>query len=269
MPKLKDKKAYIKRLEKKREKIENKQTPIRMREKDEERMIELTKKFNAKIRRESKRHPQMYTVLPEQEKAWTILNRVKTRQEYNYEVKRMEEFLKRDATDIVKTKEGGQTTKWAKEQLRRDVNQVNRQRKLRRESMSMQARKETEDKATGRNKYEEERAFRPIQVNPKDRVFTPEGSVRRMENIRKQAIGGYIENMDEVYKLNLMKTIESAFGKSNRVREINDRIRKIDSWLIADLRITDDFFDIGYMYSIEQSEERLDSLHRNLMSYGF
>lgn len=121
----------------------SKQSKIKWRVSDKQRLSRAIQQFNAKLTRLSKSKPELAPFLPKRVKVSEIMNKIATRQDFNREVKSLERFLRKGMESPVLSKSGIMTTKWEKLEIGYKVREINRRRKIEREQANVSTYKGT------------------------------------------------------------------------------------------------------------------------------
>jgi hypothetical protein len=113
---------------------------INWRKSDTEKLNKEVERFNAKIYRTRRAHPELENILPETIKKadkQKMIEELKSqpRSELKKEINSMKRFLKRGAEQVVTSDTGFKTTKWEKNEISMKVAQINRERTIERKAV--------------------------------------------------------------------------------------------------------------------------------------
>lgn len=161
------------------------------------------KRFNAKLTRLIKKNPELEKFYPERQYVSKIKPRILTVEDFNYELRRLNNFLKKGQEEIIVNKVGTPSTRWEIHETRIGANRVNKRN----------AELELKDKATGIVKTDIERAnFNPIKFDFENK--SPTAWKKFVASVEKQASGAYraslVTNYKEDYLSNLEEHLSSA-----------------------------------------------------------
>ncbi len=178
-----------------------KQYNMRVRESDLERLNKTVKNFNARLAYATKKaDPADALYMPKRITPKQALASIETRAEFNRLIAKLERFNAKSA-EIVQTKGGAKTTKWALNEAKREDRRITRENRKRKEEI---------EKKPPKVGGEEVGNFRPITGETKDVLRTQERN---------------FDNMDQARLDRALRTIDRMIDSSKR-REGLEQMRE-------------------------------------------
>ena len=227
---------------------------INWRKVDNERLINLVRRVNAKITRVSKISEEMAQAQPERLNITELRQQLSTgtRAEYNIFINRYNRYMRQGAENVYITKAGGVATNWAKKEVQYAIARENRYRAKQREFMVKMGVEPSKyrgslgleaDFADRPNIFEE---YSPTRIqNYIKAVFRGEAS---FENGKKTQ--QFRENIYTALRENLNELAEDII---NELNDFND-----DYMLIAYME--DDILHSGIIYSERDAEIKYNEI---------
>lgn len=236
-----------------------KQTNIRWRQSDIEKVKREVKRFDAKINREIAKNPAMALLLPAKKYTKNVLENINTRKDLNSFYRSTENFFKKDATKILTFGEF-QTTKYEHKEALTLTRRINKMRE--RELVEMNP---TTDKGT-MNAIEANH-LKPKIYNPAKQ--SPGAAWRKfMESVEKQSRYGYTADKADLYKENYLKAVKNQLGEAGK--GLYDKVKGIDSNTFYSAYYDDPLVQIEFIYDPLQQEIIADAAiaHWDNILYG-
>lgn len=251
---------------------------IRWRDEDSRELSRVVKNFNAKITRLAKQDPANARFLPEKVSVSDLKDVIKSRSDFNREIKSLQRFTQRpkgkgkskqeDLVSIPGNDNNIMITRWQKnEMVRRSVG-VNRRRKNRLDQLmeselvykTNSLGYKIKDIGLGKNELNQ---LKPIKV------FTPSQTQKdvhkKFKTIRKESSEHHFLETDNKLKENFLKAIKEQFPQDDpRVKELIDVISKSDPKRFYDVwRSSGGTFEYAYPPSKETIQSHLDVLMKD------
>jgi hypothetical protein len=238
---------------------------INWRKSDTEKLNKEVERFNAKIYRTRRAHPELENILPETIKKadkQKMIEELKSqpRSELKKEINSMKRFLKRGAEQVVTSDTGFKTTKWEKNEISMKVAQINRERTIERKAVeNMEATSRGEKVGLKRGEMGSERLN---ELKPKkfdfNKIRSPKEWEKFKQTVEKQTSRDAKQQRMEDYKQNYIKGLQAAFG------DYADDIISIIESLPADEVVKTYYGEqeatIDFFYEPQEMEAKLDIL---------
>lgn len=179
---------------------------IRWRESDVDELQRAINNFNAKLYREQKRDPTIADALPPRAKKSAIVDRIKTRADFNREIKALERLKKPNAMDVLKGSRGVQMTKWQYDEAKRRQRAENRRKEKERAKIEQQDVK-IAGKSTGVARAQmgsiKDNSLKPTNPDPLNK--TREEFVRYWNSLEKRLGSAYQDERTMTMRENYLK----------------------------------------------------------------
>jgi hypothetical protein len=232
-----------------------KRTPeIKWRKSDEDKLNRAIRRFNSKIEREMKKHPENADILPEKIKKKEVKEQVQYRNDFNKLLKSTERFMKKDATKVIKNKEGVQTTKWEKKEIAIKVATINRERTRERKLAEMIP-TTSQGKETGL-KRGEMGDTRTNELKPKQFDFNKIKSKKEwqmfIDSVDKQVSTTYKLHKMELFKENYIKALKIALPAY--ADEIIEVLKDIPAPTVVNTFYGEQEASIDFIYDPQEAE---------------
>lgn len=214
-----------------------KQYNIRWRASDERALRIAVQQFNAKRTRELKKHPELEKLLPAKINIKELKSEIKTRADFNRQIKSINRFRRKDATQIVTNKEGVKATKWEVMELRIKVGIINRNRAKQRKAADVSTEKGTMGTIRANNLLPKKFNFEKMRKSDWEKF---------KESVEKQASPSYREEKDKSYKENYIGALIWVFGEE--AQEIIDIVMNIPPAELVQMYYDDPILQIDFIY---------------------
>lgn len=229
---------------------------IKWRDSDRKALAIAVRKFNAKRTRLLKQVPELEDFLPKKASVKDIKDSVRTRRDFNNELKSLERFLVKGAEKPIVTKEGVKTTQYQKREIQIKVNAIN----ARKRAELKKAAPSTEKGTMG--------TIRENNLLPKNADIN---KVRKsdwakyVESVEKQSKDSYSDERIERYKENYLKGLETAFGeKGNRIKQL---VSQLSGDVLMDMYYNDPVLQLDFIYDPLEMEVRIEAMEEHLQEY--
>lgn len=238
---------------------------IKWRESDTEIVNKVAKKFNAKIYRERKKHPENISVLPDtikKEDKQKMIAELKNapRSEFKKKINSLERFNKKGAEQVITSKTGNKATKWEKNEIGLEVAQINRNRT--RERKRIEEKEVTSQGVPTGLKRGEMGSVRMNELKPKvydfDKIKGGKAWEKFKETVHSQSsINKQQELMDE-YKANYLASLTKNFGGYEE--KIYNLVQGLPSELVMETYYTEQQASIKFHYDPKDMQIILDNI---------
>jgi hypothetical protein len=233
----------------------SKSSNIRWTDSQKQKLSKSVQKFNTKITKTLKQHPELSEFLPNKYNTKELKSEIKSAKDLNALVKRMERIFSENALQPIQTDTGIKTTKWEKHEVALSVKKINQERK----HELIEAAPSTEKGTMG-----------TIQRNnllPKNFNFNKMSRADWKQfkaSAFKQAMPSYKDAKAELYKENYLKAFMNVMsdvnGKlSKQAQSLYDKIKKLDGETIANALYSDPILDLQFIYDPLQQDTILDA----------
>lgn len=229
---------------------------IKWRDSDRKALATAVRKFNAKRTRLLKQVPELEDFLPKKASVKDIKDSIRTRRDFNNELKSLERFLVKGAEKPIVTKEGVKTTQYQKREIQIKVNAIN----ARKRAELKKAAPSTEKGTMG--------TIRENNLLPKNADIN---KVRKsdwakyVESVEKQSKDSYSDERIERYKENYLKGLETAFGeKGNRIKQL---VSQLSGDVLMDMYYNDPVLQLDFIYDPLEMEVRIEAMEEHLQEY--
>lgn len=235
----------------------SKQHNIRWRSADNKKLTTTVRNFNSKITRTLNKHPELAPFLPKRISTTEIKDKVKTRADFNREIKSYQRFMRRGAEAPVTNEKGLMLTKWEKQEVGIKIATINRRRGRERKKADVSPYKGNMHTIAEANLMNKKFNFENIEVKRWDTY---------VRNVEKQVMSHYTRERDEQYKANYMEALDNALS-SDDARRVKEAVRKIDATKFKDLYFASPELEIGFIYDPQESESIADVIIERLEEY--
>jgi hypothetical protein len=239
---------------------------IRWGESDLERLNKEVKRFNAKVYRTKKAHPELENILPKtikkDDKAKLIEDlKLKPRAEFKKEVNSLARFSKRGAEKIITSKTGNTVTNWEKKEVGLKVAQINRERTRERKAVeNMDATSRGEKIGMKRGQMGSERLN---ELKPKKFDFNKIKGGKEWEKFKasvdKQVSPVASSQRMEDYKNNYIKAMVTAYG--DYANDIIEIIKELPADVIVNTYYAEQEATITFHYELIEMNTKLEILN--------
>lgn len=216
---------------------------IRWREKDVEQLHKAVRNFNAKVRRLKKKNPSKAQYYPETISIKDVRSKIRTRQDFNREVKKIGRFSRRGIEEIVTTDKGLTVTKYELREasiMRRVIN-LKRKREAERLGLTMEAGLKTQIKKQSLTPKRDVKEVKPTDFKS------------YVQSLEKEIASTFDEKMQENYVENYMQGLFNALGEKSF--PIFELIEQLPPDVIVDNSISNPFLTIAFMYDPLEQED--------------
>lgn len=229
---------------------------IKWRDSDRKALATAVRKFNSKRTKLLKVVPELEDFLPKKASVKEIKDSVRTRRDFNNELKSLERFLAKGAEKPIVTKEGVKTTQYQKRELRIKVNAIN----ARRRAELKKAAPSTEKGTMG--------TIRENNLLPKNADINKVKKsdwAKYVESVEKQSKDSYSDERIERYKENYLKGLENAFGENgNHIKQLASQL---SGDVLMDMYYNDPVLQLDFIYDPLEMEVKIESMEDHLQEY--
>lgn len=231
---------------------------IRWRTSDVEKLEREVKRFNAKISRLEKKHPELASILPERINKRELMENIKYRSTFNRELKSLDRFSKRGAEKPVVNKEGVSVTKWERKETAYKYAQWNRELARQRKEAEF-TEVTSQGKPTGL-KRGEMGSVRMKSLEPRKFDFEKVKSNKEWEKlvsrVDKNLSDDFTLQKMERFKENYIQGLENVFGESGK--DLIEKVKKISPEVIVNTFYSEQEASIDFIYDPIELAARLD-----------
>lgn len=183
-------------------------------------MSNTVRNFNAKITRTIKKHPELKAFLPEKLSVKEVNEKIKTRQDFNRELKSYQRFLKKGAEKPIMSDTGIKTTTWEKREIGYKVAQINRNRTREAKRADVSTTKGTMGSIVANN-------LKPKKYNL-DKIKASDWE-KYIQTVEYQVMSNYTANKIEQYKANYLQAIIRNLGTGKKAMELIELVEGLDA----------------------------------------
>lgn len=202
----------------------------------------LVRQFNAKITRLSKKNPKLSAFLPKRIKTSDFMDEPDTklfRRKFNAYSK----FLEPGQEKIVSMGNNVVATKWEINRYRKDKAKVNAQKREKQKKIDY--RKGTQRTLVDENLHEYKIPDADLTMN----------AFRRFRSAFEQQLkSSYTSEMNELYKQNYLKALDSEWQGVRGYQEIRDLVSSLPAEVVGEAVYFDDIYEIHYIYQVAERE---------------
>lgn len=195
------------------------QNNIKWRKNDKQTISKTVRKFNAKITRTIKKHPEWADFMPERLTVQELTDKIQTRRDFNREVRSVERFLRKGAETPFQSQSGIKTTVWEKKEIGYKVAQVNRQRTIEAKKADVSTYKGTMGSIESNNLKPKKYNINKIKPNEWDKY---------VKTVEKQVMANYNYDKKVRYKENYLQAIIRNLGTEGKAKELYDFVSQLD-----------------------------------------
>lgn len=227
---------------------------IKWRKQDAQKIASLARRFNAKLTRLNKAHPELAPYLPQRLSTVDLKARSLTRRDFNRIVNSYERFLKPGAETPVITKSGILSTKWEVREARIKLSTINRMR-------SAERKKAIETGASiykGTQASITERGLNELTLDLE--TITGEQWPAVLLNLEKQVSSDYYANRVQKYRHNYMTAFERELPDGELKEELRVLVEQIPDSLLYDIYYADPIMQLQYMYTLEEANQKMQAM---------
>ena len=214
---------------------------IRWRKKDSKTISNLVRQFNAKITRVSKARPEIAANQPDRINSQNLQKELKQlpRSKFNKRVKSMQAYLKKGAEMPYTTKSGVNTTVWQKNEITRQLQSINAQRRY--------IARHTLSKEKGNLNIINTENLRPRKNNIE--TIQPKNWEDYLKSLRRAEVRRYDRAQLERYKENYLKAVRDLMGENNSLYET---VQNLDPEILVDAYYNDPRASISFVYDPQE-----------------
>lgn len=244
----------------------SRKSKINWRKGDAEKLTKEIERFNAKIYRTRKAHPESIDILPDLIRADDKAKMVeelqnKTRSEFNKTLKSMDRFLKRGTEKEIVSATGNRVTRWEKNEVAIKVAQINRERTKERKAIeNMDATSQGQNLGLKRGEMGSERLN---ELKPKKFDFNKIKGGKEWEKFKaaidKLSSPEAKDQRKEDYKTNYLKAMENAYGEHGK--EIIEMIKGLPADVVVKTYYKEQEATIDFHYELQEMQLKLDILY--------
>jgi hypothetical protein len=238
---------------------------IKWRESDAEKLAKEIKRFNDKVTRTRRKHPELASILPETikkaDKAKMIEElKASPRSEFNKTLHSLERFSRKGAEQAISSKTGLTVTKWEKGEVGLKVQQINRERAKERQAMEqvdVTSRGQPVGLKRGEMGSERMNALKPKKFNFD--VIKPGKEWQKFkESVNRQAKFNNKNLRMELYKQNYIKSLRGTFG--DYANEIIKIVERVPAETMVKTYFSEQEAVLGFIYEPQHAEFKLEVL---------
>lgn len=235
---------------------------IRWRASDVEKLTREVKRFNAKISRLEKNHPELKGILPERVSKKELMENIKYRDTFNRELKSMDRFSRRGAEKPVTNKEGLTVTSWERKETAYKYAQWNRQlaqERKRAENMETTS----QGKPTGL-KRGEMGSVRMKSLEPRKFDFEKVKSAKEWDKLVARVERNLLDTSKQekmnLFKRNYIKGMSRVFGEHGEY--IINKLKQLPADVIVDIFYKEQEASIDFIYDPIELISRLETIEQ-------
>lgn len=221
-----------------------KSNKIRWRSVDQVRVSRIAQRFNAKITRVIKKHPEWADIMPNRVNAKELSERLKngTRRQFDREMNRLERFLRKGAEMPYTTKSGVATTVWQKKEIDNTFRAINAKRRAERKKLDPSIFKGNLHSIQENNLLQRKNTVQEI---------SPKYWKEFVRNLDYQLEQEY-KDKSNIYKMNLLKAISNILGEKS---ELYDLVSQVAPERIKRFADTSSLISISFLYEPLEPED--------------
>lgn len=217
---------------------------IRWRSIDQKAVTNIARRFNAKITRVMKAHPDWAENLPERINVKELSEKLRsgTRREFNREMTKLERFLRKGAEMPYTTKSGVATTVWQKKEIDNTFRAINAKRRAERKKLDPSIFKGNLHSIQENNLLQ--------RKNTVQEIF-PKYWKEFVRNLDYQLEQEY-KDKSNIYKMNLLKAISNILGEKS---ELYNLVSQVPPERIKRFADTSSLISISFLYEPLEPED--------------
>lgn len=217
---------------------------IRWRSIDQKAVTNIARRFNAKITRVMKAHPDWAENLPERINVKELSEELRsgTRREFNREMAKLERFLRKGAEMPYTTKAGVATTVWQKKEIDNTFRAINAKRRAERKKLDPSIFKGNLHSIQENNLLQRKNTVQEI---------TPKYWKEFVRNLDYQLEQEY-KDKSNIYKMNLLKAISNILGEKS---ELYNLVSLVAPERIKRFADTSSLISISFLYEPLEPED--------------
>lgn len=221
-----------------------KSNKIRWRSVDQGRVSRIAQRFNAKITRVIKKHPEWADIMPNRVNAKELSERLKngTRRQFDKEMNRLERFLRKGAEMPYTTKSGVATTVWQKKEIDNTFRAINAKRRAERKKLDPSIFKGNLHSIQENNLLQRKNTVQEI---------SPKYWKEFVRNLDYQLEQEY-KDKSNIYKMNLLKAISNILGEKS---ELYNLVSQVAPERIKRFADTSSLISISFLYEPLEPED--------------
>lgn len=231
-----------------------KQSNIKWRSDDYEKLTKNVRKFNAKITRVKKKFPEFAEYFPDRISVTDIREKSTTRADFNREIKKIERFMRGGAEKPIMSELGVKTTEWEKREVSIAMGTINRKRTMERKRMNLSTKLGTMGTVKESNTKKKKFNFNEI----------PESSWHNfVKNVEKQIHSTYGGERLELYKNNYKKALQGSMGIY--ADELMELLSQVDSRIFMDAFYQNPALSIDFTYDLTDLKIKYEKIKESLI----
>lgn len=217
---------------------------IRWRSIDQKAVTNIARRFNAKITRVMKAHPDWAENLPERINVKELSEELRsgTRREFNREMAKLERFLRKGAEMPYTTKSGVATTVWQKKEIDNTFRAINAKRRAERKKLDPSIFKGNLHSIQENNLLQRKNTVQEI---------SPKYWKEFVRNLDYQLEQEY-KDKSNIYKMNLLKAISNILGEKSELYNLVSHVAPERIKRFAD---TSSLISISFLYEPLEPED--------------
>ena len=217
---------------------------IRWRSIDQKAVTNIARRFNAKITRVMKAHPDWAENLPERINVKELSEKLRsgTRREFNREMAKLERFLRKGAEMPYTTKSGVATTVWQKKEIDNTFRAINAKRRAERKKLDPSIFKGNLHSIQENNLLQRKNTVQEI---------SPKYWKEFVRNLDYQLEQEY-KDKSNIYKMNLLKAISNILGEKS---ELYNLVSQVVPERIKRFADTSSLISISFLYEPLEPED--------------
>lgn len=217
---------------------------IRWRSIDQKAVTNIARRFNAKITRVMKAHPDWTEILPERINVKELSEKLRsgTRREFNREMAKLERFLRKGAEMPYTTKSGVATTVWQKKEIDNTFRAINAKRRAERKKLDPSIFKGNLHSIQENNLLQRKNTVQEI---------SPKYWKEFVRNLDYQLEQEY-KDKSNIYKMNLLKAISNILGEKS---ELYNLVSQVAPERIKRFADTSSLISISFLYEPLETED--------------
>lgn len=228
----------------------SKRPKIKWRKSDIKKVSSTVRRFNAKITRTLKKHPDWAPFLPERLNVGELRKGIYSRQDFNRELKSAERFLRKGAEMPIMSQGGARTTAWAKREAIISTQTVNRKRARERKLADPSQFKAGMGVIKANNLLPKKFRFDKMSQRAWEMY---------VKTVNAQIHSNYNQSIIDKYKENYLKNIDIHLSGAMNTEILKDLIKDIPAETMYNAYYDDPVLQIGFTSDPLQADQIVNS----------
>lgn len=232
---------------------------IRWRDKDIINLRKTVSKFNAKLTRLTKAHPEFADFLPERLSVQQARENIHTRNDFNRFISSHERFMKKGAERPIVSESGAKTTEWQLNEVKRNIATINRRRAAELKIAAPSPYKGNMGSVEDNNLRPKKLRFDELPQSAWDKF---------VKQIERESSRDYKQTQLNIYKENYIKAAYNMLG--NEAEELVDKIKNIPPDIFYRIILENyDILSIGFLYDDFEIKVKSEEILGRLEALGY